>query len=163
ERGAQACEQAVHRIGEWRHFARQVFDGYLRKVLLAAGFELFPERPEWPRPLSHRKGNGAECHRQDRKSTRLNSSHVKISYAVFCDRRALHSFPTRRSSDLNAARRRASRPFIALASGVTSLGRSSTAISARSFSLRVSSCSRNALSGRVPFRTAKATAPNATG
>src|SRR5690606_34632257 len=36
---------------------------------------------------------------RDRKSTRLNSSHVKISYAVFClhDR---HSFPTRRSSDL---------------------------------------------------------------
>src|SRR5690606_39418955 len=26
--------------------------------------------------------DGAEC--QDRKSTRLNSSHVKISYAVFC-------------------------------------------------------------------------------
>src|SRR5436309_7782818 len=24
------------------------------------------------------------CHRSDRKSTRLNSSHVKISYAVFC-------------------------------------------------------------------------------
>src|SRR5690606_39300116 len=24
------------------------------------------------------------CHWQDRKSTRLNSSHVKISYAVFC-------------------------------------------------------------------------------
>src|SRR5690349_6755642 len=36
----------------------------------------------------------------DRKSTRLNSSHVEISYAVFCDHRALHSFPTRRSSDL---------------------------------------------------------------
>src|SRR5690606_31413938 len=33
----------------------------------------------------------------DRKSTRLNSSHVKISYAVRPDR---HSFPTRRSSDL---------------------------------------------------------------
>src|SRR5690606_36767564 len=33
----------------------------------------------------------------DRKSTRLNSSHVKISYAVFLD---LHSSPTRRSSDL---------------------------------------------------------------
>src|SRR5690606_41709596 len=28
-----------------------------------------------------RKGNAVE---QDRKSTRLNSSHVKISYAVFC-------------------------------------------------------------------------------
>src|SRR5690606_41244507 len=29
------------------------------------------ERTDWPEP-------------QDRKSTRLNSSHVKISYAVFC-------------------------------------------------------------------------------
>src|SRR5690554_4274907 len=39
---------------------------------------------------------------QDRKSTRLNSSHVRISYAVFCSshHRYLHSFPTRRSSDL---------------------------------------------------------------
>src|SRR5699024_8512150 len=38
----------------------------------------------------------------DRKSTRLNSSHVSISYAVFCYSalRHLHSFPTRRSSDL---------------------------------------------------------------
>src|SRR5690554_5191801 len=56
----------------------------------------------------------------DRKSTRLNSSHVRISYAVFClkkknthyltshsfyfslygHHRHLHSFPTRRSSDL---------------------------------------------------------------
>src|SRR5690606_40134828 len=38
------------------------------------------------RPLAHnfqifRKGSFP---RQDRKSTRLNSSHVKISYAVFC-------------------------------------------------------------------------------
>src|SRR5438874_1032826 len=44
----------------------------------------------------------------DRKSTRLNSSHVEISYAVFClkqyrDPRDLHSFPTRRSSDLDYA------------------------------------------------------------
>src|SRR5437867_483703 len=39
---------------------------------------------------------------RDRKSTRLNSSHRTISYAVFCSRYhlALHSFPTRRSSDL---------------------------------------------------------------
>src|SRR5207253_931540 len=36
----------------------------------------------------------------DRKSTRLNSSHVAISYAVFCIHRHLRSFPTRRSSDL---------------------------------------------------------------
>src|SRR5690349_20765827 len=38
----------------------------------------------------------------DRKSTRLNSSHVEISYAVFCHHhpREPHSIPTRRSSDL---------------------------------------------------------------
>src|SRR5690349_7313117 len=41
-----------------------------------------------------------EHYHEDRKSTRLNSSHVEISYAVFCDSRQLHSFPTRRSSDL---------------------------------------------------------------
>src|SRR5699024_10660800 len=43
--------------------------------------------------------------KQDRKSTRLNSSHVSISYAVFCSRSHQHilclSLPTRRSSDLN--------------------------------------------------------------
>src|ERR1039458_6792412 len=37
--------------------------------------------------------------RPDRKSTRLNSSHLGISYAVF-SHRDQHSFPTRRSSDL---------------------------------------------------------------
>src|SRR5207249_4114045 len=41
-----------------------------------------------------------ELARGDRKSTRLNSSHVSISYAVFCSLHASHSFPTRRSSDL---------------------------------------------------------------
>src|SRR5690242_21147481 len=29
-------------------------------------------------------GGGAAAHRRDRKSTRLNSSHMSISYAVFC-------------------------------------------------------------------------------
>src|ERR1035438_596280 len=42
---------------------------------------------------------------RDRKSTRLNSSHLGISYAVFCSPRDLHSSPTRRSSDLFEARR----------------------------------------------------------
>src|ERR1035441_58737 len=48
----------------------------------------------------------------DRKSTRLNSSHLGISYAVFCLEGAhgdLHSFPTRRSSDLYAAVQRGRR------------------------------------------------------
>src|SRR5699024_12308329 len=29
-------------------------------------------------------GDGTRCRRRDRKSTRLNSSHVSNSYAVFC-------------------------------------------------------------------------------
>src|SRR5207249_6037797 len=38
--------------------------------------------------LSHEQGLSPlvadNCHGEDRKSTRLNSSHVSISYAVFC-------------------------------------------------------------------------------
>src|SRR5690625_2819493 len=53
------------------------------------------QQPRW----SVRRGRGGAG---DRKSTRLNSSHVAISYAVFCflSHPALRSFPTRRSSDL---------------------------------------------------------------
>src|SRR5690606_42027080 len=41
------------------------------------------------RPVRHAKGSGpggqaVGVELEDRKSTRLNSSHVKISYAVFC-------------------------------------------------------------------------------
>src|SRR3712207_7787286 len=32
----------------------------------------------------HLEGGGARVRQQDRKSTRLNSSHANISYAVFC-------------------------------------------------------------------------------
>src|SRR5207253_1686896 len=57
---------------------------------------------------SHRLNPGkvfpslSACAELDRKSTRLNSSHVAISYAVFCSRGScdLSCFPTRRSSDL---------------------------------------------------------------
>src|SRR5207249_3198363 len=44
--------------------------------------------------------------RRDRKSTRLNSSHVSISYASFCSSRPpapLRPFPARRSPDLHGA------------------------------------------------------------
>src|SRR3989442_3112088 len=34
--------------------------------------------------LRLRMDRGRDVRRQDRKSTRLNSSHVRISYAVFC-------------------------------------------------------------------------------
>src|SRR5438874_9770263 len=33
---------------------------------------------------TRRRGTGTRASRRDRKSTRLNSSHVEISYAVFC-------------------------------------------------------------------------------
>src|SRR5256886_13485376 len=37
------------------------------------------------RPVRDQAGaGGAPAHRRDRKSTRLNSSHSQISYAVFC-------------------------------------------------------------------------------
>src|SRR5437899_1201211 len=60
----------------------------------------------WPAQASSKKWAGAfgsfrAC--RDRKSTRLNSSHLGISYAVFCfahSHRDRHPFPTRRSSDL---------------------------------------------------------------
>src|SRR5690606_40049772 len=41
-----------------------------------------PRRPRPDRVRARRRLAGAG--RRDRKSTRLNSSHVKISYAVFC-------------------------------------------------------------------------------
>src|SRR5690606_41603096 len=36
-----------------------------------------------------RSAGAGECQNGDRKSTRLNSSHVKISYAVFCLKKKL--------------------------------------------------------------------------
>src|SRR5437899_4950357 len=35
-------------------------------------------------PRREHSARGSESHRRDRKSTRLNSSHLGISYAVFC-------------------------------------------------------------------------------
>src|SRR3712207_7389347 len=43
--------------------------------------------------LRHRRG----VQRPDRKSTRLNSSHANISYAVFCLKKKKESLPVRRS------------------------------------------------------------------
>src|SRR5437868_14428962 len=45
-----------------------------------------PSRCRTQRPIRsrHRAGRGSDWALGDRKSTRLNSSHVSISYAVFC-------------------------------------------------------------------------------
>src|SRR5690606_40106531 len=42
----------------------------------------FPQK--YGKPISYSKTEFIKLYGQDRKSTRLNSSHVKISYAVFC-------------------------------------------------------------------------------
>src|SRR5207253_4021537 len=39
---------------------------------------------KWDRSKKKCRGKGVSHHCRDRKSTRLNSSHVAISYAVFC-------------------------------------------------------------------------------
>src|SRR2546426_5623845 len=48
--------------------------------------EAFDDDHSGPRPVRQLGGKpcGAPGARQDRKSTRLNSSHLVISYAVFC-------------------------------------------------------------------------------
>src|SRR3712207_7712602 len=49
------------------------------------------ERP----PFAERRVRQAICYaidRQDRKSTRLNSSHANISYAVFCLKKKTHLY-----------------------------------------------------------------------
>src|SRR5437667_2970218 len=40
--------------------------------------------PPWPRCRQHFPHPSTSGPRRDRKSTRLNSSHITISYAVFC-------------------------------------------------------------------------------
>src|SRR2546430_7863337 len=54
----------------------------------------------WPRNASILPAERAEANSRDRKSTRLNSSHSQISYAVFClkKKKTNHpSFPIRNS------------------------------------------------------------------
>src|SRR3712207_8260750 len=41
------------------------------------------DKPSW-RKAAPPVSSEANCRRKDRKSTRLNSSHANISYAVFC-------------------------------------------------------------------------------
>src|SRR5438105_7888059 len=48
------------------------------------GRALSPRRLEWPAVVAPRHGQFVQHQHEDRKSTRLNSSHEWISYAVFC-------------------------------------------------------------------------------
>src|SRR5438874_6275170 len=48
------------------------------------GLRLAACRDRKPKRLTEDAGSATPRKRKDRKSTRLNSSHVEISYAVFC-------------------------------------------------------------------------------
>src|SRR5690606_41332880 len=68
-------------------------DGRLQRQTAVHGYGVVPQarQVEVSGPLEHvgeevgrPHGGALDPPEQDRKSTRLNSSHVKISYAVFC-------------------------------------------------------------------------------
>src|SRR3712207_7145661 len=74
------------------HDALPIYDGLLAAHIRGEGKSLIPsirevlwiaERYGCPLQISHLKAAGRSNWR-DRKSTRLNSSHANISYAVFC-------------------------------------------------------------------------------
>src|SRR5690606_40858630 len=56
---------------------------YVRFPQKSPGGKVLPRRRA-EQPSDQWKGHGGMGGFEDRKSTRLNSSHVKISYAVFC-------------------------------------------------------------------------------
>src|SRR2546426_4772565 len=62
-----------------------------------------------PRVDDARLGGGVQSQRRDRKSTRLNSSHLVISYAVFClkKKRSYHFSRTIEGPDRKREARRA--------------------------------------------------------
>src|SRR5690606_41819427 len=55
-----------------------------QRLVLALGVDELAEARLAARDVEQEHGRMRELLRRDRKSTRLNSSHVKISYAVFC-------------------------------------------------------------------------------
>src|SRR5690606_32909964 len=80
ERVADPVQLGAGRVTAGLHHieaARRIWTVLLQQVQLGGLHQLAPL------PAVHRGGAAAEPV-ADRKSTRLNSSHVKISYAVFC-------------------------------------------------------------------------------
>src|SRR5438309_5534198 len=93
---ADKIDRAVQRVTPFAYRMRRTGRQWVRRALrkprsVSEGPNLLPLLIQVLASFS--KADGV-----DRKSTRLNSSHSSISYAVFSP--CLHSFPTRRSSDL---------------------------------------------------------------
>src|SRR5688572_6956527 len=59
-----------------------IFDGFPRTIPQAEALDKLLNRKKTPIKVLIELGNGSG--KSDRKSTRLNSSHSQISYAVFC-------------------------------------------------------------------------------
>src|SRR2546422_6048912 len=59
------------------------------------------DRPEKPHDQPGAEWNGHRRIDEDRKSTRLNSSHGYISYAVFCLKKKKKKTPTREKTQRN--------------------------------------------------------------
>src|SRR5437660_4085026 len=56
--------------------------------------DLLPGRRQNGQTAGRRHSRRRQTKREDRKSTRLNSSHVAISYAVFCLKKKKKTYPT---------------------------------------------------------------------
>src|SRR3712207_7841489 len=69
---------------------RSVLAGPDRKALVGAA--LVDELAARPALVGVERRDPQRVPEQDRKSTRLNSSHANISYAVFCLKKKIHSF-----------------------------------------------------------------------
>src|SRR2546426_2416215 len=67
------CGNRIVVLGDREAVTRPERSGSRTRTCLPSGFN-----------LTRRRNNGRRARRRDRKSTRLNSSHLVISYAVFC-------------------------------------------------------------------------------
>src|SRR5690606_39425899 len=76
----------VHNSGHWTIEGAETsqFENHLRAI---CGFPLGSTAPRGNAAMLNLIGNVPP----DRKSTRLNSSHVKISYAVFCLKKKIYN------------------------------------------------------------------------
>src|SRR5436309_11062650 len=75
-RSCSSISPRVIRIASWRlilQWVQKAREGEIQGISLGPGKSPTHDS-QWPLPQT----------RKDRKSTRLNSSHVKTSYAVFC-------------------------------------------------------------------------------
>src|SRR3712207_7394178 len=65
------------------------------RASVAAARPFMADQPTWKRlvqaPLARNCSEPAAWERADRKSTRLNSSHANISYAVFCLKKKINN------------------------------------------------------------------------